>query len=125
VGDAKAKAGDILMGAIMAVNPGWQCAAVKILSNAGAHRIVALSEKWVGKPKKDGTGRFPKFIGAATEFIFPIATLVGPTLVPSSRSDRVRGSGPSDEIPSGGSVPSCGKCQTFLPALICEMKPCG
>jgi hypothetical protein len=112
---------------IVAANPNWKCAALKIISNAGSHRITGLSEKWVGnsKPAARGGGRYPKFVGGMTDFLLPVASLVRAVYVPSSRSDRVQGAPPSNEVPAGGSVPSCGTCQTFLPALICEMKPCG
>lgn len=113
--------GDVYMGAVLAVN-NWVCAAVKIISNAGGHRLLALSEKWVGANEK-GVRKPKTFV--VTEFILPVATLIGPSAVPSSRSDRVRGQKPEQtEVQSGGSVPSCGKCQTFLPAMICETKPC-
>jgi hypothetical protein len=124
VGDAVAAPGDSFMASVIAVNPGWQCAALKIMSNAGGHKIIAVSEKWVGRKKPDGT-RFPKYVGGNTAFHFPVrgadGALVGH---PDQRSDRVQGAPPENEIPTGGSVPSCGKCQVFLPALICEMNPC-
>jgi len=112
---------------LVAANPTWRCAALKIISSAGAHQIVGLSEKWVGNPRPEakGGGRYPKYVGAVTEFLLPVATLVGVSYVPASRADRVAGQGPGNEIPSGGSIPSCGTCQTFLPAFICEMQPCG
>jgi hypothetical protein len=116
--------GDNLFSVIQATNPQWQCAALKILSNAQGHQIVALSEKWYGNRR--GTRRSVKYVGGSTNFTLPVAIAGGTMFWPmaSSRPDRVAGQGPSNEIPHGGSVPSCGTCQTFLPALICTMEPC-
>jgi uncharacterized Zn-binding protein involved in type VI secretion len=113
---------DLFFTLIQAVNPGWQCAALKILSNAGSHKIVAMSEKWVGRHDDNGQ-RIAKTY-SVQNITFPIAMWDG-TLRESKtkRADQVRG-GPEGPLPSGSSIPSCGKCQTFLPALICKNKPC-
>ena len=118
--------GDGFMQNVVAANNQWKCAALKIISNAAGHKLIALSEKWVGNPRKDGIGRYPKFIGAITRFSFPYQTFQGMLISsPDWRPDRVAGAPPGNEIPSGDSVPSCGTCQAFLPALVCKMTPCG
>jgi len=110
-------AGDSYMSSAVGQNPSWNCAALKILSNAAGHTILALSEKWVSKKGLPKT-----FI--VQEFLFPVVLPSGLGLtIPASVSDRIPGA-TAQSIPPGGSVPSCGKCQTFLPALVCEMKPC-
>jgi uncharacterized Zn-binding protein involved in type VI secretion len=120
--DVAPMAGDAYMGRVMGLNPEWSCAALKILSNASGHKIVALSEKWVGK-EVTGGGRRPKTF-STQNFTFPVNTSGGfGVAIPAAVSDRIPGA-PEGSIPSGGSVPSCGTCQTFLPALVCEMKPC-
>ena len=113
--------GDRLWAIALDNNPTWSCAALKILNNAGSHTIVALSEKWVGKEHKGR--RIPKTFSIQS-FIFPINIPGLPnTRLPATASDKIPGLS-EDPIPHGGSVPSCGTCQTLLPALVCEMKPC-
>src|SRR5262245_8386688 len=99
--------------------PTLSCAALKITSNAAGHRIVALSEKWLGRLNADGT-RTPK---TYSQQLFTVRLPRGwdpSRLLPH---DRIPGA-PEGPIPSGDSVPSCGTCQTFLPAVICQMDPC-
>jgi hypothetical protein len=100
----------------------WKCAALKILSNAGNHKIVALSEKWVGRIQPDGTRLSKTFV--KQKFPFPLALGNGTLFIVNiMRRDRILGNR-QRSVPSGDSVPSCGKCQAMLPAFICEMKPC-
>jgi hypothetical protein len=113
-------AGDPFMQEVMAANPEWTCAATKIVSAAGGHRLLALSEKWVGNPNKTG-GRYPKFMGESTKFRFPLCDAAG--AVVGMQPDKIPGD-ERDEVPSGESIPSCGRCQKLLPALICETEPC-
>jgi hypothetical protein len=116
----KVPEGDAFMSAVVAANPSWQCAAVKILTNASGHQIIALLEKWVGNKK--GEARVKKYLGGTTTAVFPLG---GRRKLVRLMRDHVEGTeGKHNEIDSGGSVPSCGRCQAFLPALICEMKPC-
>jgi uncharacterized Zn-binding protein involved in type VI secretion len=122
VPDVTIPTGDPFMQEIMTVNNTWKCAATKIISSAGGHRLLALSEKWVGNPDKKKGGRFPKFMGDASKFIFPLFGSEGGVVV--NQADKIA-SDPRVEIPSGDSVPSCGKCQKLLPALICQTDPCG
>jgi len=108
---------------VLESNRKWSCAALKILTNAAGHFLLALSEKWVGKEDENGVATPKTF--SRQNFRFPIQT--GPEslfIAPIGRDDLVRGSDGAP-IPSGGSVPSCGQCQALLPALVCEMKPCG
>jgi hypothetical protein len=113
---------DSYMSRVLNANPEWSCAALKILNNAKGHTILAMSEKWVGK-EADG-GRKPKTF-STQDFTFPVSLSNGLGVVlPASVDDWIPGAS-DDPIPSGGSVPSCGTCQTFLPALVCEMTPCG
>jgi hypothetical protein len=79
----------------------------------------------VGKEDKDNGGaRFPKTY-SSQKFIYPVVMADGsPGYQAVERDDRPPGAS-KDSIDSGGSVPSCGQCQALLPALICEMKPCG
>jgi hypothetical protein len=45
-----ARPGDAFFASLMGSNEPnfWQCAALKILSNASGHKLYGLSEKWVG-----------------------------------------------------------------------------
>ncbi|HLQ43862.1 MAG TPA: SMI1/KNR4 family protein [Planctomycetaceae bacterium] len=91
--------GDNFFSVTKVLNPTWECAAVKILSNASGHKIVALSEKWLGK-KAGGVRRAKTF--STQDFTFPVANLDGSlNPLPMSRSDRVAGA-PEGPIPSGG-----------------------
>jgi hypothetical protein len=118
--DVTVPTGDPFMSEVMAANEEWKCAATKIISSAGGHRLLALSEKWVGNPKKDG-GRHPKYMADKSKFRFPLHDAAGAVVV--FQPDKIAGD-VRDEIPSGESIPSCGKCQKLLPALICETEPC-
>jgi hypothetical protein len=123
-----ARPGDAFFTAVLKENPRWECAALKILSNAG-HLFVALSEKWVGseipadkQAKNKGRTRYAKFMLQAQKVIFPVVAPGGEAVM-REIEDKIPGS-PGDEIEHGGSVPSCGRCQALLPSLACEMTPC-
>lgn len=119
--------GDDFFNTVEALNPTWQCAALKILSNAAGHQILAMSEKWIGnrRSKARGGGRHVKYVGGNTNYVFPVALGGGGFApLPQTRSDLIPGAAELNEIPNGGSVPSCGACQALLPALACEMTPC-
>jgi hypothetical protein len=106
------------MGEILAANPHWVCAATKIFSQASGHKIVALLERWVGAVK-DGKRHAKKMTGATTT-AFPLARL---GVLIRNIPDTVAGFD-RHEVETGGGVPSCGRCQSFLPAYICEQTQC-
>ncbi len=109
---------DPAMAEILAANPHWVCAAVRIFSKASGHTIVALLERWVGA-SKDGKRKTKKMTGSTTT-AFP---LVRNGVLIRGIPDTVSGFD-RNEVETGAGVPSCGKCQSFLPAYICEQKPC-
>jgi len=120
----KVPEGDAFLSDVVAANPGWSCAAVKILTNAGDHMIEFLLEKWVGTRPYKLTGMVKgKVADLTTTAVFPLSDGKGGWAREIEK--HVEGTkGKLKEIGSGGSAPSCGRCQAFLPALICEMKSC-
>jgi Toxin PAAR-like domain len=115
-----ALAQDAFMTGVRESVPTWSCAALKIISNASGHKIVALSEKWLGSPAEGG-GRTPK---TYSQQLFNVVLPSGLGVSIPLPYDQIPGA-PAGPIPSGDSVPSCGTCQTFLPAVICQMDECG
>jgi uncharacterized Zn-binding protein involved in type VI secretion len=97
----------------------WSCAALKIISNASGHKIIALSEKWIGTRMEDGSRRGKTYM----QHLERVQTSLGFSIQIPLPHDKIPGA-PDEPIPSGGSVPSCGRCQTYLPAVICEMTAC-
>jgi hypothetical protein len=114
-----ALAQDAFMTGVRESVPTWSCAALKIISNASGHKIVALSEKWLGSPAEGG-GRTPK---TYSQQLFNVVLPSGLGVSIPLPYDQIPGA-PAGPIPSGDSVPSCGTCQTFLPAVICQMDEC-
>jgi hypothetical protein len=104
---------------IQAANPYWLCAAAKIFSQASGHKIEEMLERWVGALKQGE--RFKKKMTGKTPAVFHLVDEGGALVL--KVPDMVKGFD-RDEVKTGDGVPSCGKCQSFLPAYICEQIEC-
>ena len=82
--------------------PGWSCAAPKLIDAAKGHQPGQLSERWYAP------------LGGGVEIAFSQTTVL--------KSGRRVVAYVKPTFHSGETCPSCDKCQTLLPAMVCKTK---